>query len=161
MKVWKVWVNLNALENQDMYVWTILQTIESGWDSHFFVGYSLFEFYAKCGSKQTWQIDYPLSLDQKRIFGWRNTTLLWLFSTLLLKVSYLVLLCVHERECIWKKYELNFDVSLKPFFNILVGVFLKFLHCFFKLLPFHIIHFQCSNFFWVLKVCCFELWFGF
>jgi hypothetical protein len=35
----------------------------------FFVGCSLFEFYAKCGSKKMWQNDYPLFLVQNHIFG--------------------------------------------------------------------------------------------
>ncbi len=160
MEVWKAWVNLNAFEDQDMYVWTTLQTIENGWDSNFFLGCSLFDLYAKCGSKQRWQIDYPLYLDQKHIFGWGNTTLLWLFSILILKVSCLVPLCVHKRKCAWKKYELNFDISLNFSKNIFVGVFWKFYtifssYCLFILYIFNVLIFI------IFKFCCFEIWFNF
>ncbi len=86
MEVLNARVNLNALEDQNKYVWTTFQTIENGWDSNFFVGCNLFEFYAKCGSKKMWQNDYPffwfknLSLD-------KETTLLSLFLALILKVK--------------------------------------------------------------------------
>jgi len=69
MEVLNVCVSLNALEDEDMYVRTTFQTIENGWDSNFFVTCSLFDFYAKCGCKKTWQNDYPLFLVQKFIFG--------------------------------------------------------------------------------------------
>jgi len=69
MEVLNVCANLNAFEDQNMYVWTTLQTIENGWDSNFFVRCSLFDFYAKCGYKKLWQNDYPLFLVQKIIFG--------------------------------------------------------------------------------------------
>ncbi len=40
---------LKSLEDQDMYVWTTLQSIETRWDWNFSVICSLFDFYAKCG----------------------------------------------------------------------------------------------------------------
>ncbi len=124
-------VNLDAFEHQGRYVWTTLQTIESEWDSYFFVGYNFFDLCSKCGNKQTWQNDYPLFLLQKLIFEWRNITLLSLFSALILKVKWtLVPLCVHERKCAWKKYEFIFGVPLKLFCNILIAVFLKLFHLF-------------------------------
>ncbi len=92
-------LSLNILEDQDMHVWTTLQMIENGWYSNFFFGCRLFEFYAKCGNKQTWQANYPLFLDQKHIFGWGNITLLWLFSAFILKVKWIVwFYYVHMRK---------------------------------------------------------------
>jgi hypothetical protein len=48
----------------------------------------------------------------------------------------LVPLCVHKKECAWKKYELNFGVSLKLCFNILVTIFWKLFHLFFQVITF-------------------------
>ncbi len=69
MEVLNVCANLNALENQAMYVWTTLQTIESKCNLYFFIGYNFFDLYVKCGSKEIWQIDYPSFLVHKLIFG--------------------------------------------------------------------------------------------
>ncbi len=44
-------------------------------------------FMQKCGNKKMWKNDYPLFLVQKLIFGRRNTTVLSLLSTLILKVK--------------------------------------------------------------------------
>ncbi len=91
MEVLNACVNLDAFEDQNMYVWTTFQTIENGWDSDFFVGCNLFNFYAKCNSKKMWQNDYPLFFVLKIIFGWRNLTLLSLFLVLILKVKWFFL----------------------------------------------------------------------
>jgi hypothetical protein len=49
-----------------------------------------------------WQNDYPLFFVQKIIFGWRNMTLLSLFSILILKVkwTFFVLVCADEKNVI-------------------------------------------------------------
>lgn len=87
MEVLNTYTSFDALEDQNTYVWTTFETIENGWDSDFLVGCSLFELYAKCGSKKQRQNGYPFLLVQSYIFGWGNTTLLSLFSILILKVK--------------------------------------------------------------------------
>ncbi len=83
-----------------MYVWTTFQTIENGWDSNFFVGCSLFGLYAKCGSKQTWQTNYPLSLDQKVSLDEEIQHYCDYFQPdFKVEMRCLVTLCVHERKC--------------------------------------------------------------
>jgi hypothetical protein len=162
MEVLNACANLDAFENQAKYVWTTLQTIESGCDSYFFIGYSFFDLYVKCGSKEIWQIDYPLLLVHKNIFGWRNTTLLSLFSALIWSWNELFnsIMCTSwKRNCAWKKYEFNFCVWLKLFYNILGGVFLKafFPFCFSSYCIFILYLFNAVIFFWILKTCCFKL----
>jgi len=90
MEVWNACVNLDALEDQGKYVWTILQTIESEWDSYFFVCYNFADLCVKCGSRQTWQNEHSLLLVQKLIFKWKNTALLSLFLALILKVKWTI-----------------------------------------------------------------------
>jgi len=98
MEVLNACVSLDAHEDQNRYVWTTFQTIENVWDSDFFVGCNLFDFYAKCGNKKMWQNDYPLFFVQKLIFGWRNMTLLSLFSVQILKLK-----CTFLFHCVYMK----------------------------------------------------------
>ncbi len=134
MEVFNACVNLNALEDQNKYVWTTLQTIKNGWDLDLFVGCNLFNFYAKFSTKKMWQNDYPFSYIQKLIFGWRNTTFLSLFSTLILKVKWIffVPLYVHERECARRRYKTKILQNFQPLANykwLNIVVFPHFLRC--------------------------------
>jgi hypothetical protein len=72
------------------------------------------------------------------------------------EMSCLVPLFVHEKGCAWKKYDLIFSVSLFNFFKIFLFMFFEKNSFFFKLLPFHIVFFQCCNFFWIFKTYYFE-----
>jgi hypothetical protein len=96
MEVLNVCVNLDALEDHDMYVWTTLQTIENGWDSHFFVGCNLFEFYAKM-----WQQE---NVEKWLPFFFCSNTYIWMRKFNIVvnfdfegEMNHLIPLCVHER----------------------------------------------------------------
>ncbi len=112
---------------ENMYVWTILQTIENEWDSNLFVGCSLFDFYAKCGSKKIGKM-VPI------VFG--SKTYIWMrkYKIVVIVFSFdfegemncLIPLCVHEKKCITNIHASW--VCSKSMRNLLFYGFISFTH---------------------------------